>query len=577
MLETRTQKQFVGPKHPWDRSIDRTCFLSSKLYHVGLHLLLEIWNYNQDNYKKPGFQRRRIPSLPELVKLLKPTLEYQRLPAKVAQATVKMLHDDWKSFEAAWFDFWEWTKSKELQKQFPKKYKACPQPPGFKGDKYIRRTDSRKPVKFTYQTMSGGQIIDSDRKQVKGARLSESIAPKGIITLCPKNPEFKQEIPFTLHMQPQVVTDANGKQAIKKDSRGKPVLRDVGITEVRYIPIVGGYNVEVVYNEEITGNWTAKQEELQAIASFDLGLNVTAAGVIEGNPKPIAFNGWILKSLLLWSYYQIEELKRDLYWSKPARERQLIDERTKAKEELELKRKRLRELKDPESNPFNYLMLGLMVQQAFATHSALYPDPPEYDQELGQILTSKIPQNSSKRIQAAYNKLRNRLDHYLHNVSSTLVKLLVEKGVVILVIGRNLDWKQFAKGMKNFTRLPFNRFVEMLTYKCVAVGITVHLQNESHTSKGSAMDGDYLPPCYVKGAPSPHYSGTRVRRGLYITAKGIHVHSDVQSSVNVLRKFKTRMGLPTVDQDWVKKVLTTPFKIQIQKDSRLIRGNHYVG
>jgi len=114
MLETRVQKQFVGPKHPWYRSIDRTCFLSSKLYHVGLHLLLEIWNYNQANYNKPGFQRRRIPSLGELTKLLKQTLEYQKLPAKVANATVKMLHDDWKSFEASWFDFWEWAKSKDL-------------------------------------------------------------------------------------------------------------------------------------------------------------------------------------------------------------------------------------------------------------------------------------------------------------------------------------------------------------------------------------------------------------------------------------------------------------------------------
>jgi len=114
MLETRVQKQFVGPKHPWYKGVDSTCFLSAKLYHVGLFILLSIWNYNQDNYKQPGFQRKKIPSLPELDKLLKQTPEYQRLPTKVANATVKMLHDDWKSFEAAWFDFWEWTKSKEL-------------------------------------------------------------------------------------------------------------------------------------------------------------------------------------------------------------------------------------------------------------------------------------------------------------------------------------------------------------------------------------------------------------------------------------------------------------------------------
>ena len=577
MIVTRTQSKFVGPKHPWYEGVDYACFWSSKLYHVGLHYMLEIWNYNQDNWNQPGFQRKKIPSLDALDKHLKTTMEYGKLHSKVAQATIKLLHDDFMSFVAGYFDFWKWVKYPILKKKFPRKYKACPQPPGFKGDRYISRTDSRKPAKFTYQAMSGGQIVDSDKKQIKGARLTESVAPKGIITLCPRHPILKQEIPFTVHQQPQVVTIQKGKNKgktkIKTDSDGKTINRVIGICEVRYIPVMGGYNVETVYEEELTVEWTKKQQQFQRIAGIDLGVNILAAMVIEGVFKPHLFNGNILKALMYWSYWNIEVLKSELYWCKKPAERKVIDSKKKAAHNLKWEQKKLKSILNPEEQPTDYLVQGLVVQAMFAANYALQPEVPEYDPELSQTKTSKIPQNSSKRIQNAYRKLKNRTEHYLHVVSSMLVKLLVENGVVTLVVGRNKDWKQFKRGMKGFARIPFNRFVEMLTYKCEAVGIEVHLQDEAYTSQAAAKLGDSMPRKYLgPKKKKPTFSGERVHRGLYINNDGTRVHADVNAPVNIVVKFRKANKLPKIDLDWAEKVLTAPFKIQTQKDVRLVRS-----
>lgn len=89
--------------------------------------------------------------------------------------------------------------------------------------------------------------------------------------------------------------------------------------------------------------------------------------------------------------------------------------------------------------------------------------------------------------------------------------------------------------------MPFQRFVEMLTYKCALKGITVVLQEESYTSKSSFFDGDPL-PVYGK-TERPVFTGKRVKRGLYKTGAGKLVNADVNGSLNILRKYAIRSDL----------------------------------
>lgn len=101
-------------------------------------------------------------------------------------------------------------------------------------------------------------------------------------------------------------------------------------------------------------------------------------------------------------------------------------------------------------------------------------------------------------------------------------------------------WKQKAsigkQNTQNFVQLPFMAFVSMLRYQCEREGIRLLEQEESYTSKASAVEGAPI-PVYGKGREKPyHFSGTRVKRGLYRTGDGRTVNADLNGAAGILRK-----------------------------------------
>jgi putative transposase len=115
---------------------------------------------------------------------------------------------------------------------------------------------------------------------------------------------------------------------------------------------------------------------------------------------------------------------------------------------------------------------------------------------------------------------------------------LVAEGIGTLVIGKNPLWKQEVnlgrRTNQQFVAIPHARFIEMLTYKAVLVGIQVHLTAEHSTSKASFLDADPLP--VYGSAEAPPFSGRRVKRGLYRAADGTPIHADVNGAYNIIRK-----------------------------------------
>jgi len=69
----------------------------------------------------------------------------------------------------------------------------------------------------------------------------------------------------------------------------------------------------------------------------------------------------------------------------------------------------------------------------------------------------------------------------------------------------------------------------MLSYKAELVGIRVIAREESYTSKCSFLD---LEPIERRET----YLGRRVKRGLFISARGRRIQADVNGSYNILRK-----------------------------------------
>ena len=150
------------------------------------------------------------------------------------------------------------------------------------------------------------------------------------------------------------------------------------------------------------------------------------------------------------------------------------------------------------------------------------------------IRTMKILTLSRKR--------DNRINDYFHKASRYIVNQLVSREVTDLIIGHNNGWKQGTtlgkKTNQNFVSIPFNRFIDMLCYKCALEGISVHIIDESYTSKASFLDRDFI-PTYTKVDLVKHkFSGRRKYRGLYkskIFQQALN--ADLNGSLNIMRKF----------------------------------------
>ena len=140
---------------------------------------------------------------------------------------------------------------------------------------------------------------------------------------------------------------------------------------------------------------------------------------------------------------------------------------------------------------------------------------------------------SSKRLERLTDKRNRRIRHELHLASRRVIELLVQAGISTLIIGKNDGWKQEInlgrRTNQNFVAIPHARFIQMLAYKAELVGIRVIARKESYTPKCSFLD---LEPIERRET----YFGRRVKRGLFISARGRRIQAEVNGSYNILRK-----------------------------------------
>lgn len=156
-------------------------------------------------------------------------------------------------------------------------------------------------------------------------------------------------------------------------------------------------------------------------------------------------------------------------------------------------------------------------------------------------LQSSLEKNKkfSKRIQHLTNKRNFKILNYLHKASKFIVNQAVSNALNTIVIGYNKGWKQETnlgkKTNQNFVQIPFEKLVQLISYKAKLQGIQVFLQEESYTSQVSFLEGDYI-PTFKKDDSKKNPSGKRIKRGLYSSPKGL-LNADINGSLNILRKF----------------------------------------
>lgn len=164
-----------------------------------------------------------------------------------------------------------------------------------------------------------------------------------------------------------------------------------------------------------------------------------------------------------------------------------------------------------------------------------------YNKKLAYYKSKLKNRKTSKKLNRLTNKRENKIKDYLHKSSRYIVNHLVSNNINTLVIGYNKGWKQDINigkiNNQKFVNIPFLSFINMLEYKCKLEGINVVINEESYTSKCSFLDDEEI---YKHDS----YIGKRIKRGLFRTSKGILINSDLNGSLNILKKVVGKFSYP---------------------------------
>ncbi len=131
------------------------------------------------------------------------------------------------------------------------------------------------------------------------------------------------------------------------------------------------------------------------------------------------------------------------------------------------------------------------------------------------------------------HKRNNKLKDAMHKLSRLIVDYCVENNMGTIVIGHNKHWKQKItlgrRTNQNFVSIPYYLLTQCIEYKAENLGIVVKLQDESHTSKCSFVDGESV-------RHHKEYVGKRVKRGLFRTRLNYLINADVNAGLNIIKK-----------------------------------------
>lgn len=161
-----------------------------------------------------------------------------------------------------------------------------------------------------------------------------------------------------------------------------------------------------------------------------------------------------------------------------------------------------------------------------------------------------IKLSNLNRIQSKYNRLLDKCtiydDYYYelcrkrNNKVNGAINKFVEDftnmfhDVGTFIVGYNENWKHNCsknlnnKNNRKWNNLPFRTILNKLKTKLEKQSKTLIEVNEAYTSKCSSLH-------YEKLSYKETYKGTRTKRGLYVSDKGI-LNADVNAAINIMRK-----------------------------------------
>ena len=126
------------------------------------------------------------------------------------------------------------------------------------------------------------------------------------------------------------------------------------------------------------------------------------------------------------------------------------------------------------------------------------------------------------------------------------------------------------KNNQNFVQIPTSRLKNRIKELADSVGIIFIETEEAYSSKSSFLDNDLVPK-YGEKPKGYKFSGRRVKRGLYRSAKGYLVNADLNGAGSILRKVATQLSINLAEVG--KAALTLPKRYHLHLMRRSYRKN----
>ena len=176
--------------------------------------------------------------------------------------------------------------------------------------------------------------------------------------------------------------------------------------------------------------------------------------------------------------------------------------------------------------------------------------------ELQSIYDKQGITNGSK-MDKLYEKRNFKVNNYTHKISRYIVNYCAAHNIGTIIFGYNEEWKQKVnlgrKTNQNFTQIPYLSIIQKTTYKAEEVGINIIEQEEYYTSKCSFLDNESI-------ERHTSYAGERFTRGLFRSANGIIINSDVNGGYNIVKK-----AIPKAISGWIGGCVLHPLRVNLLK------------
>ncbi len=161
------------------------------------------------------------------------------------------------------------------------------------------------------------------------------------------------------------------------------------------------------------------------------------------------------------------------------------------------------------------------------------------------------------------DKRNRQVNDYMSKTAKKIINYCITNNIGTLVVGYNETFQRNTdigrQNNQNFVNIPFGKLRSKLEYLCELNGIAFVKQEESYTSKASFWDKDVIPLYNADNPQKYHFSGKRVKRGLYRTANRKLLNADVNGALNILRK----SSVVSLDTLYSSGVVDTPVRIRV--------------